>query len=90
MLRHLVTQSLTTYYNEPCKKALLISEIMGVIKNLNPQEGFISQNTKTGVWEEVGDITSHKTVGTSISRLPLCYNQKIKGSKLYITIFWID
>jgi predicted transcriptional regulator len=60
MLRHLVTKNLITYYNEPCKKALLISEIMGVIKNLNPPGRFMSQNTKTGVWEEVGDITSQQ------------------------------
>jgi len=60
MLRHLVTQNLTTYYNEPCKQALLISEMMGVIKSLNPPGRFMSQNKNTGVWEEVGDITSQK------------------------------
>ena len=60
MLRHLVTQNLTAYYNEPCKQALLISEMMGVIKSLNPPGRFMSQNKNTGVWEEVGDITSQK------------------------------
>jgi hypothetical protein len=60
MLRHLVTQNLAKYYNEPDKKDLLINEIIETMKNLNPPGRFLSQNKKTGVWEDVGDIISQQ------------------------------
>jgi len=77
MLRHLVTQNLTAYYNEPCKQALLISEMMGVIKSLNPPGRFMSQNKNTGVWEEVGDITSQKKLAQAFRD---CRNAAIRKS----------
>lgn len=62
MLRHLVNQNLEKYYNEPSEKAILISEIMATLKNLNPPGRFMSQNKKTGVWEEAQDIKSQLKV----------------------------
>ncbi len=62
MLRRLVNQNLAKYYNESSEKAKLISEIMVTIKSFDPPGRFMSQNKKTGVWEEVQDIKSQHKV----------------------------
>jgi hypothetical protein len=65
LLRHLVTQNLEKYYSKPCQKNLIISEIMGTIKNLNPPGRFMSRDNKTDKWEEVGYIKSQLKVAQS-------------------------
>jgi hypothetical protein len=50
---------------------------MGVIKSLNPPGRFMSQNKNTGVWEEVGDITSQKKLAQAFRD---CRNAAIRKS----------
>ena len=43
-------------------KSLLVSEIIDRVRQSSPDGGFVKQNTKTGQWYEIGDVSAREKV----------------------------
>ena len=61
--RHLIHAHKIEYLKADTNKAKIVSKIVSMIRNLDPPDRFLKQDTVTGLWEEIGDAKAKKKTG---------------------------